>query len=286
MIAVDEREQTCPADELDLFPCLGVPWFVFSLGGVMKQINAHFFYYLGSVIHPVAYLPGNYPAGLAAPIFANAVEALEVLVNGISGIQAPQSEEAAALLLDEIKKHLPLTAPVTGDARTRIVGLARNFAAVVSNEIQKLPIFFVAPKGLYRTSDLIEHSEQLLPVKLRDALPPQAEYDLKQAGRCLAFEAPTAVGYHLMRATEAVILKYYERLAKMPWPHPQRDWGRYITELKALGAPSKVTDALDQTRKNHRNPLLHPEDNLDLDEAIGLFGVVQGVLSLLLQEIV
>lgn len=58
----------------------------------------------------------------------------------------------------------------------------------------------------------------------------------------------------------------------------------YVDHLKKEGAPPKITTALDQIRDIHRNPIMHPEAMLNLNEAISLFGMVSGVLTLMLQE--
>jgi len=51
---------------------------------------------------------------------------------------------------------------------------------------------------------------------------------LKEAGRCLAFDLPTACAFHICRATEALMLTYYEALTGNAWPFP-RLFGRPTT---------------------------------------------------------
>src|SRR5262249_1617525 len=62
-------------------------------------------------------------------------------------------------------------------------------------------------KGIFSTNDLIENAENAIPKAIRDAVPAEALDDWKQAGKCIVFELPTAAGFHLIRATEAVIRK-------------------------------------------------------------------------------
>ncbi len=161
------------------------------------------------------------------------------------------------------------------------------FEAVLFQEFDKrLSLYRVAKKGIYDTLDLIDHAELALPKRLLVGLPAIVLDDLQQGGRCLAFETPTAAGFHLLRAVEGLIKAYYEKLAGAPWPHKKRDWGFYTDEIKKIGAPERLTGALTHMKDNYRNPLMHPQDTLDQEEALSLFGVVVSLVTLILQEIV
>jgi len=43
--------------------------------------------------------------------------------------------------------------------------------------------------------------------------------------------------------------------------------------------------SLQQIKDLHRNPLAHPEETLTLEEAVGLFGIVQSAINAMLKEI-
>jgi hypothetical protein len=165
---------------------------------------------------------------------------------------------------------------------------ARSFEEALENALREDNggIFAVTRKGLYDTSGLIDHAEMALPERLSAGLSDMVLNDIQQGGRCLAFETPTAAGFHLLRAVEGLIKAYYEKLTGGPWPHDKRDWGIYIREIAAAGAPAKITSALTQMKDNYRNPLMHPQDNLNREEALGLFGVVVSLVTLILQEMV
>lgn len=162
-----------------------------------------------------------------------------------------------------------------------------QFEALLADELDKrCPLYLVAKKGIFDTADLIDRAELMFTdEKLRALLPDQARDDFRQGGRCLAFEAPTAAGFHVLRAVEAVVKRYHEIAAKKPWSLTQRDWGRYIAELGKVGAPKRVIDLLIQIKDNYRNPLMHPEDNLDIHEAVSLLGLSQSAINAMLQEI-
>jgi hypothetical protein len=54
--------------------------------------------------------------------------------------------------------------------------------------------------------------------------------------------------------------------------------------LKTSGASKQITDLLQIVKDNYRNPLMHPEDTLDVDEAISLFGLGQSVIEALYRD--
>jgi hypothetical protein len=133
---------------------------------------------------------------------------------------------------------------------------------------------------------LIEKPENKFPSSVRGVFSDLMLYDLGQAGRCLAFEVPTAVAFHVFRATEAMMLRYYEILAKQPWPHNQHDWGRYIVELNRLpGINRDVTMRLEEIRKFERNPSIHPDAVVSVERAPVLFELCSGVIYTMAEEV-
>ena len=209
---------------------------------------------------------------------ASVGDAGKELVDCIASFGTPEGRRASLVL--PLKEF--------GDADLTILKLyLEQFEALLADELDKrFSLYLVAKKGIFDTADLIDRAELMFTdEKLRALLPDQARDDFRQGGRCLAFETPTAAGFHVLRAVEAVVKRYYEIVAKKPWPFIQRDWGRYITELGKAGAAKRVLDLLTQIKDNYRNPLMHPEDNLDIHEAISLFGLTQSAINAMLQEI-
>jgi hypothetical protein len=69
--------------------------------------------------------------------------------------------------------------------------------------------------------------------------------------------------------------------------HPavnRQNWGQYPTLLKDNGAGREVTDHLHNIKDNYRNPLMHPEDTLELPAAVSLFAVAQSMNEMLINE--
>jgi hypothetical protein len=153
-------------------------------------------------------------------------------------------------------------------------------------EHRNLCVFTVTPKGLYDTRLLIEKGEDKFLERTRSVFTEQVVYDLQQSGKCLAFEVPTAMAFHVMRATETLIKGYYKVLAGQEWPFTQRDWGKYITELEKLEAVSKViTGRLREIKELNRNPLIHPEEIISMEEAPVIFDLCNGVIYYMAEEI-
>jgi hypothetical protein len=160
--------------------------------------------------------------------------------------------------------------------------LENNF----EREYRNLSVFTVTPKGLYDTRLLIEKGEEKFLETTRSVFNPRVIYDLQQSGKCLAFEVPTAMAFHVMRATESLIKKYYEVLAGKPWPYPQRDWGKYIAELEKFPDVNVViTGRLKEIKNLNRNPLIHPEEIVPMEEAPVIFDLCNGVIFYMAEEI-
>lgn len=147
----------------------------------------------------------------------------------------------------------------------------QKLEAVLANDMPGISSYVVAQKGIYNTEDLIDNATRHLPRSA--SLPGQSKTDIKEAGRCLAFELSTASAFHMWRAVEVVMGAYYEALTGKTFKQAkiQRNWGTYIKALQDASAETKVTEFLDHIRKEYRNPNSHPEENVDLDEALNLF---------------
>jgi hypothetical protein len=111
-------------------------------------------------------------------------------------------------------------------------------------------------------------------------------YDLSQAGRCLAFDVPTAVAFHVFRATQAVMKDYYEALSGQEWTDPRHEWGKYVAEIEKLDKANKdAVMRLKEIGKFERNPTIHEDVTVSLHKAPTLFELCTGVLYTMAVEI-
>jgi hypothetical protein len=169
---------------------------------------------------------------------------------------------------------------------TMLVQGARSFFEAFEREHRNLAVFTVTPKGTRDTAILIENPEEDFTETQRKILPEQFVVDLRQAARCLVFEVPTACAFHSCRATESLIIAYYELLAKKKWSFAKRDWKIYIEQLGVQHAPKKITTRLDEIRDMDRNSYAHPEVNVTREEAPILYGLCSGVNYYMVEEMV
>ena len=256
----------------------------------LKQTNLIVFYKLGQSFEALRELS----IGMALPdVILHVVPAHQFLVTfllQVLDMRLPDSTSAAKRMLQVIEPFVSspfqMGRTLTQNELIEIINSKQAFEQDFERETHNLDVFTVTPKGIYNTRDLIECAESKFPENIRKVFPNQTILDIQQAGRCLAFEVPTACAFHVCRAAESVILKYYEALKKKPWAFRQRDWGRYIEELKKERALDAITSRLDEIRKLDRNVFIHPEKNVSLEESPFLFELCTGVMYQMGQEII
>ena len=161
-----------------------------------------------------------------------------------------------------------------------------TFEAVLAAELGFSDLFIAPKRGAFDTSDLTENGQLLFASELQ-AKVPAAIPDVKQAGRCIAFDLPTAAAFHLHRANEIVLRQYYDTVTGGK-PHPERPTiPKYIDAMKGYQVGNaKVFGALATLNNLHRNPVLHPEVILEsIEEAIAILGSVNAVVTYMLKEL-
>jgi hypothetical protein len=153
-------------------------------------------------------------------------------------------------------------------------------------ELQSASIFYVPPRGAFDNTHLINAGEKLFPEALF-ALVPETLVDVQQGARCLAFNLPTAAGFHFHRANEAVLREYFDTLAGEEKRPNILSMGTLLGQLKKLELGDRnVIAALDNIKEFHRNPLMHPDHTLEsVDEAISLYCAIRSAMSYMLEKI-
>jgi hypothetical protein len=256
----------------------------------MLRSNTYQFYHFCSQVQPLKSL---HQPGQKVKVFEmildlwHGIEALNKLLNDeiipvplrMSGVAAKKAVEAIQVIAGpEFPKRFPENSDGEIDEYSlySLKEKINELEIVLSHELPQVDTYCLSRKAIYDTSELVEHADKIIPAQLMERISDEAIYELRQAGRCLAFECPTAAAFHLLRATETVLRTYFVALVKEE--PKKRDWGYYIDTLKKSSAPEKVTGVLDQIRQVHRNPTIHPEDVLSMDEAIVLFGICQSAI--------
>ena len=241
----------------------------------MQRVNEYRFYTLGAAMERLRSLEAStlYRDCLAEGLTARA--SLRALLDDPVSLRV--CRPAIEKILDAISRFLPedpfdgVGDKKIGFAAYKIQEGLKELDAVLDAECRTLDTYAVSQKGAYSTSDLIDRAEIMIPEETRNILEDAVIKDIREAGRCLVFDLPTAAGFHVVRAIELVMADYWKK--KNAGQKKPTNWGQYIEQLKKAGAASRITSMLDNIKSLYRNPIAHPEHTLTDSEAIVLFGL-------------
>ena len=249
----------------------------------MNEVNLIAFYYFGTSLEPLRGTKEGEDLFKTWGKLSSAKRSLDTFFDETKHISMPHAIHAAKHLYDHINKILKRIClkdidipdkdkePITSYEAIWLVEFVKRFEDEFSFASRDLNIFSVADIGTHSTTKLLQVAHLNLSEDIRTRLSDEIVNDIKAAGRCLAFNTPTAAGFHILRAVEPLILKYRNKLAGTSSPLISRNWGAYIRDIKSHGGDEKVIGALDHIRQFYRNPIMHPEETLTLDYAISLF---------------
>ena len=263
-----------------------LPWYPVKevSGARMYTVDVYFFCWLGSLIEPLHMIGPEQPlaASLQRLILARvALEGFDPREPLASGF--PRSAVAANELLGVINDIVPpvgaqvpenvLGAPIDRWQVDRIKALCHALTSGLRDEAQRSYILKVEDQRCLSSHSLIDRIEDCYPKDVWAVISDDAKRELEESGRCLALERYTGAGFHALRGVECVIRQYIVKLTgSLP---RKRDWGFYIQTLKDNGADANLIAVLDNIRTLDRNPLMHPEDWLEIDDAVGVFNITQ-----------
>jgi len=170
-----------------------------------------------------------------------------------------------------------------------VITKARRFETILNAELQTLDTYHVTQKGIYDTTALIQWAEKSLPVPMLNKIGKEVVTEIRESGKCLAFDCATASAFHIMRATEAVLHKYYISVCKPKSEEELDNWGAYISALYNLSEDNNVEKAvredvkkvvalLRQIKDQDRNLIMHPKVVLSPNEAFTLFEIAKGAI--------
>lgn len=249
----------------------------------MIRITLHYVWSLAETLEPLANLDANKlpeKFDLAMELFGpqNALEAL--LQGSVFSPNLRSSVGLAGQLLEFLRTQTKDLEGKTipGDVWT-IKNAYSRFKIAFLAELGTLPTYFVSQKGSHDTLTLLEQGWRLFPDDLEEKVP-EAMFDAAEAGKALCYQLPTACGFHVFRATEAVLRRYYTHVTGGK-PQPKvRNIMVYVQAMRQANCgDEKILSVIEQLSKLHRNPLIHPEVALTEDEAISALGMARSVVS-------
>lgn len=260
----------------------------------MQPINGYYLFELGGQLTPLTKLTWNNTTWASAhyPVLV-AQGAIGALLNQSVYQLRTSRQDGVDLLaqLDNFAQQVP-----NDPARHHeivptfivwpLIEKANQFLTVLRAELGVTPMFYVSPRHNADMAGYINFGHLCFPPELAGKVP-EAIPDAQQAARCIAYDLPTAAGFHLHRANESVLRRYFDHVAGAENRPDTRNMGDYLNKLRDLKkGDKKVLAALRDLKDLHRNPLMHPEEHIaSIDDAISLMGGVRQAMSLMLKEL-
>jgi len=177
-------------------------------------------------------------------------------------------------------KALPSDAKLTPAQASKLSRTVSELRQTMEAELKGLNAYTVSPKRL-DVEKLLGDVASLFAPDCFGSLSAVAQYDLSEGAKCIAFERPTAAAFHLMRATEESLRRYYchfvrrDRMKVMLW-YPMVQALQVHRRAKSHEALHRN---LDNIRLSFRNPTQHPDKVYDIQEAQDLFGLCVDVIN-------
>jgi len=160
----------------------------------------------------------------------------------------------------------------------------RDYRIALLSELGVMSSYFITQKAGYDTATLLHYGEAIFPAELGMKVP-EAMFDAREAAKCLAYEVATSAGFHVFRMVESVLRKYYVHVTGGAAPPKVRNIGVYLEAMRQANKGNiKIRGALKQIADLHRNPLVHPEAVLTMDEALAAAGIARSVVTAMLSE--
>lgn len=176
----------------------------------------------------------------------------------------------------------------------------RNFEAILKADLlENLVAYHPQQKAIYSTALLIAHAENAQHPQDLQKLEQKTIQEIKESGRCLAFDTYTASGFHMMRALELVLHEYYV-ITCNPQNADKRlnNWAAYLSPLYKLFGDNrgklskeekthvkKIYYLLQQIKDLDRNGIMHPETVLSEVEALKLFDVAKTAIMVMAEKL-
>ncbi len=208
----------------------------------------------------------------------------------------PLSKDAAKEIVAGMHKlfairpfpEVGIPVPLTQEEKNWVFVPIWNLQAILARELPQLNLFLITQHRAYDMTILINNGEKLLSEASLNCLSVsrlEVIREVKEAARCLAFNVATAVGLHLSRAVESVIIKEYFPAAGVVIPK-HRNLGRYIEALEKVNKVNqKVIGKLRDFKDYYRNLIAHPEEYWNIDNADSAFGTAINLIEAITHDI-
>lgn len=253
----------------------------------MLESYPSFFVVICSFVSPAKRLKGTMPEETKMEFLSAARQGFEMFLRQDAIKQLlPRSTEKAAAMKAVIEEWMQrFTARQPDELMVEAIAKGVDgFLTSFQDELDRVPMFTVMPKGNMDIRKLAGAISKGFPKCTTELLDDFVRNDIDHSGRCLAFDLPTSCGFHILRAVETCAKAFVHAATGALPPIKNRNWGEYIFQLTKAGAHEDVTDLL-RILKAKRNPLMHPYDNLSVDEAISLLCICQAGMDTIADDL-
>ena len=253
----------------------------------MHDVQPAYFYGLGFFINSVNHLRDDVPIDLRITITNAAWQGVRMFLADQDLVKAllPKSYAKAIPLEQELQKwatevYVDRSVRSYADLRR----LVESFSTTLTDELGATHNYVVTDKGNLSVDRLIEGASKQYPQRVKDLIGTIIQKEIDDAGKCLAYAMFTACGFHILRSVEMAIEGYLLTTKHTLPPQPNRSWSTYLKELRSVPAHTDVLDIITVLNRK-RNPLMHPEDTLDLSDALQLFCLCEAAITSLMDDI-
>ena len=256
----------------------------------MHESYPSFWWLLGRFVHPVKVLSAELPKDTQMQIVASAMHGCDMFLRYGREMKdlLPASHEKVCIFQAQATHWTNIFIGVEqikpGETIENLTKIWDGFTITLKDELDRLPTFTATNKGNLSIHALVTGASKGYPQGVLELIDEFIVREIDQAGKCLAYEMPTSCGFHILRAVETGMKGYvHAATGKLPGIK-NRNWGEYIFQLETAKAHSDLIDVL-RVLKTKRNPLMHPTDNLEVDEAISLLCVCQAGMEALIADV-
>ncbi len=223
--------------------------------------------------------------GESAWILDNIKRALDAL----DELGLPVTKRASTELQGFYNKHrncrfdTQITSEQASELRDIVLTLRHTFNA------EALGIFaYIVTDKRIDVDKLLDDIPALFSPRIFHLMPDMAQYDFKEAGKCIAYELSTAAAFHILRGTESTLRFYYcNHIKRGRLNHPLL-WRPMVGHLRKCKKPIPkiLLDNLENIAVNFRNPTAHPEYKYDINEVQDLFNLCVDVNNRMIDQLI
>ena len=209
------------------------------------------------------------------------LENIDRFLDRLLRFELPVTQRAVYELV-ELRENLAKSTSeheLTDDEASTLRNIMNDVRKTLFAEASGKVAFIVTDKRI-DVNKLLSNMPALMAPGIFDSLPDIAQYDFIEAGKCIAFELPTAAAFHLLRGSEAVLRHFYCSIVKRSRVDPLL-WGPMVESLRKRKKPppAPLLDNLDNIRRSFRNPTQHPDKIYDIQQVQDLFALCIDVVN-------